>query len=113
MVAAVELHIERLVLHGIAPRDRRRVGAALQQELTRLLSEQGIPAGWRQGTALDQLKVDGRAVALGGPAEAMGVQIAQAIYGRAMAQGGSMGGATFQGAEGISSIGEGQMRHDP
>ncbi len=113
MVAAVELHIERLVLHGIDPRDRRRVGAALQQELTRLLSEQGIPAGWRQGMALDQLKVDGRAVTLRGTAEAMGVQIAQAIYGGAIAQGGSMGSATVQGAEGRANIGEGQMRHDP
>lgn len=38
----VELHIEQLVLHGFAPSDRYRIGAAIQQELARLLAQQGI-----------------------------------------------------------------------
>ena len=36
---ALELHIEELVLHGFAASDRRHIGAAIKQELSRLLSE--------------------------------------------------------------------------
>jgi hypothetical protein len=41
---AVELHIEELVLHGWTPSAARRVGAALQSELGRLLAERGLPS---------------------------------------------------------------------
>ena len=34
-VARVELHIEELVLHGFPPRDRARIGDAVQAELDR------------------------------------------------------------------------------
>ncbi len=36
---ALELHIEELILHGFAASDRRHIGAAIKQELSRLLSE--------------------------------------------------------------------------
>lgn len=81
MEPTLELHIERLVLHGVALRDRDRVGAALQVELSRLLTERGIPSRLSNSGALAELKVDGRSLAAGGSAEGMGVQIAQAIYG--------------------------------
>jgi hypothetical protein len=45
--ARIHLHVERLVLHGIDPRDGAAVGAALRQELSRLLAEQGVPPAWR------------------------------------------------------------------
>lgn len=80
MEPSLELHIERLVLHGVAPRDRDLVGAALQAELGRLLTERGIPAGLSRGGALDRLRIDPRSLAAGASAEVMGVQIAQAIY---------------------------------
>ncbi len=41
----VKLRIRELVLSGVAPNDAPRVGAALKQELARLLAEQGLPAG--------------------------------------------------------------------
>lgn len=40
----VELQIGELVLHGVSPRDGEAVATAFTQELTRLLSEQGVPA---------------------------------------------------------------------
>lgn len=41
----IEIHIERLVLEGVSPADRHRVGAAVERELARLLSERGVPPG--------------------------------------------------------------------
>jgi hypothetical protein len=37
--ANVELHIDELVLHGFAARDRHRIAASLQRELTRLIAQ--------------------------------------------------------------------------
>jgi len=42
----IEVHIEELILEGFAPGDRWRVGAAVQEELGRLFSRQGVPPGW-------------------------------------------------------------------
>ena len=81
MEPSLELHIERLVLHGVPSKDRDRVGAALQAELSRLLTERGIPAGLGRGGALNRLKIEPRSLGAGVSAEVMGVQIAQAIYG--------------------------------
>lgn len=43
---AIKVHIEELTLHGVEARERWAIGDALQGELTRLLSEKGLPAGW-------------------------------------------------------------------
>lgn len=45
----IELHIEKLVLHGFAPGAHSRIGEAVQQELTRLFLEQGVPRSLSQG----------------------------------------------------------------
>jgi hypothetical protein len=37
--ADVELHIDELVLHGFAAGDRHRIAAAMERELTRLISQ--------------------------------------------------------------------------
>ena len=77
----VELHIEELVLRGFAPGDRHRIGEAVERELARLFDEQGVPTSlpW----ASDVARLDGGAfeVAHGSKSEAVGVQVAQAIYG--------------------------------
>jgi len=39
----VELQIGELVLHGVEARDREAVAEAFTRELTRLLSENGVP----------------------------------------------------------------------
>jgi len=77
----VLLHIETLVLDGFAPGDRHRIGEAVQRELQRLLSTQGL-APWlaRQGAIA---RLDGGAfqVAPSAKADAIGSQVAQAVYG--------------------------------
>ncbi|MCE2945586.1 MAG: hypothetical protein ACK515_23265 [bacterium] len=44
------VHIDRLVLHGVAPSDRAALARALQQELQQQLAEPGALQRW---TALD------------------------------------------------------------
>jgi hypothetical protein len=77
----IELHIEELVLHGFAPGDRYRIGEAVERELARLFARQGTPPSLAQGGEIEHL--DGRTfeVKPGSRAEAIGAQVAQAVYG--------------------------------
>ena len=81
MTKNVELHIEELVLHGFSPGDRYRIGEAVGQELSRLLADRGVPQSLLQGGEI--ASVDGGAfeVAPGSRAEAVGAQVAKAVYG--------------------------------
>jgi len=78
---SVELHIEELVLHGFAPGDRHRIAAAVELELTRLFSEQPMPAALEKGISLD--RIDGGAFQMAGKTKpaSVGAQIAGAIHG--------------------------------
>lgn len=79
----IELHIERLILDGVAVEPGRSgaLRAALEAELTRLLSAGGLSPDLAGGVALP--RVSAGAVQLGGevePAE-LGRQIAGSVYG--------------------------------
>jgi len=77
----VSLHIETLMLGGFPPGDRYRIGEAVQRELERLVSTQGLaPLLAREG---EIARLDGGAfqVAPSIKADAIGSQIAQAVYG--------------------------------
>jgi hypothetical protein len=74
----VELEIEALRLHGVAPADAETVRAALTRELAALLTRDGAPAG--VDALHDTIRLDaGRLGAASGP-DAMGVEIARAVY---------------------------------
>ena len=77
----IDLHIEELVLDGFAPTDRRAIAEAVQRELTRLLTDQGIHPSLSNGYEAE--RVDGGAfhVQPGARGNAIGTQVAQAIYG--------------------------------
>jgi hypothetical protein len=77
----VELHIEELVLRGFAPGDSYRIGEAVERELARLFDEQGVPPSLIQGSEVAWL--DGRAfkVVSGSKPDAIGAQVAQAVFG--------------------------------
>jgi hypothetical protein len=77
----IELHIEELVLHGFAPKDRHAIGEAIQRELTRLFAEQGVPQSFGRG--YEAARLDGGAfhVKPGSKADAIGTQVAQSVYG--------------------------------
>ncbi|MBE9472852.1 MAG: hypothetical protein IMY75_12175, partial [Chloroflexi bacterium] len=74
------LHIEKLILHGFAPGDRPRIGAALTAELARILAEQGVPQSLAQSGDIPRLDGGRFEVGLGSGAEEIGTQVAQALY---------------------------------
>ncbi|MBN1204050.1 MAG: hypothetical protein JXB05_03890 [Myxococcaceae bacterium] len=78
----IKLHIDHLVLHGVSLGDRDRAGAAFTQELTRLLTEQGVPAALARGVTLPRLDGGTLTVSPGTSAEVVGVQAARSTYAR-------------------------------
>ena len=77
----IDLHIEELVLHGFDPGDRYRIGAAVEAELARLLSEQGVSPALARGGELATLDGGSFDVAPGASPEGVGGQVAQAVHG--------------------------------
>ena len=77
----IEVNIQELVLHGFDPSDRYRIGAAVERELARLLSEQDLPSAFAQGANIAHVNGGAIEVAAGAPADRVGSQIAQAVYG--------------------------------
>ena len=77
----IELNIEELVLHGFSPGDRHRIGEAVEQELTRLLGERGVPQSLEGGGEIGY--VDGGAfdVTPDSRAQVVGAKVAKAVYG--------------------------------
>jgi hypothetical protein len=82
--ANIELHIEELILHDLPYDQRHRVAAAIEHELTRLLVERGLPAGFSE----DMPPIDVGAVHVNPnlAAESVGVQVAGLIYGQLAAE---------------------------
>lgn len=78
---AMEIDIEELVLHGFAPVDRYRLADAVERELARLFTNQGVPPSLAQGREIAHLNGGRFEVAAGSNAEGIGVQIAQALFG--------------------------------
>ena len=78
---SVEIRIEELVLHGFTPVDRYSLADAVERELARLFTDQGVPASLAQGGEIAHLNGGGFEVAAGSKAGGIGVQIAQALYG--------------------------------
>ena len=76
----IELHIEELILEGFAPGDRYRIGEAMEHELTRLFSDQGAPSLFVQSGEFGRLDGGAFHVAPGTNAEAVGKQVAKAVY---------------------------------
>ena len=78
---SVEIRIEELVLHGFTPVDRYRLADAVERELARLFTDQGVPTSLAQGSEIAYLKGGRFEVAAGAKADGIGSQIAQALYG--------------------------------
>lgn len=80
MIPEIAIHIDELLLSGFAPGARGRIAAALVAELTRLLSEEGVPPALLHSATVDD--IDGGAFRLdpGARPETLGNRIAGAIY---------------------------------
>ncbi len=76
----IELHIESLVLHGFDGVNRVQLGIAVEQELSRLLTEQGIPPALQRGGRVAQLDGGSFPLSPDMTPEATGIQIARTVY---------------------------------
>ena len=76
----IELNIEELVLNGFEDVENDRLVEIIQRELSRLLTEEGVPPALAQGRALPDLLAPDFNFAPETSADAMGNQMAQAIY---------------------------------
>ncbi len=79
----IHLHIERLVLDGLPIEHGQgpHVKAAVEAELTRLLTENGLAAELQSGGALPRLNANAIQLPPGGSPAQIGQQIAQSVYG--------------------------------
>ena len=77
----LNLNIERIILEGVdLPRSQRsRLQAAVSTELSRLLTENGLPTSLQKGGAVSSLPATVSAPKGMSP-EQMGTEIAQSIY---------------------------------
>jgi hypothetical protein len=77
---AVKVHIDELVLHGLAPADRQRIAAAVERELAQLMAEGRAPQ-WRQNPPeLDRISGGVFQVNAGAKPQTAGTEIARAIF---------------------------------
>ena len=76
----IEVHIEELVLHGFAPKDRYAIGEVVQYELQRLFAERGMPESSSAGYEVGRLNGGAFTVKPGAKADTIGNQVAQAVY---------------------------------
>ena len=78
----VRLNIERLILDGVAvsPNQPALLQAAVERELTRLLTRDGVPGGWTAGGATP--RVPAGAIRIGSNASpvSLGAEIARAVH---------------------------------
>jgi len=77
----IELNIEELVLHGFSPGDRYSIGEAVEQELTRLLADRGVPQSLERGGEIANMDGGAFEVAPDSRAQVVGAQVAKAVYG--------------------------------
>jgi hypothetical protein len=78
----ITIHIDRLVLDGL-PLERSAgsmVQAGLEKELARLLVEQGLQSGWKQGGAVAALSAPSIALGTSAKPLEMGEAVGQAIH---------------------------------
>nr|WP_320192947.1 hypothetical protein [uncultured Desulfobacter sp.] len=79
----INLHIERLVLDGLAlgPGQGRKVQAAVEAEISRMLQAGGIAAGIQQGGEIANIRTKPLNINDKAAPHTLGVQIAQSVYG--------------------------------
>lgn len=78
----VDLAIEELILRGVPYALRHHIATAIEQELARLLCEQGLPPFLERGGNIPDIGIGPISIHADTRAEAIGVQIAQSVYGR-------------------------------
>ncbi|MFN8488140.1 MAG: hypothetical protein U0350_11145 [Caldilineaceae bacterium] len=76
----VALHIEKLVLPAVSLTARRHIVSALEQELLRLLREEGVPPELKAEQGTHSLDASRITIAKDAKPDVIGRALAQAIY---------------------------------
>ena len=76
----IELVIDKLLLHGFPPEQRQHIGDALEQELTRLFQERGIPPTFMSNNTLSSINGGTIQVAVQTRPSLIGSHVARALY---------------------------------
>ena len=76
----IELRIDAIVCDGFDPVDRHAFGRAVERNLTRLLSERGVPAGLSQNRDIRAIVAPEIEVPVAATPDAIAQELARAIY---------------------------------
>ncbi len=77
---SIKIHIEELVLHGFAPGDRHQIAAAVENELSRLMTERGLQGIRTNAIAVGRINGGAFKVEAGAKAQVTGAEIARAVF---------------------------------
>ena len=77
----INLHIEKLILHGFVARDGAAISKGVEGELTRLLSRAAVPAALSQPREIASITSEAPNLRTDSSANGVGVQIARAVNG--------------------------------
>lgn len=80
MKANIELNIDKLVLHGFPKKDGAYIGRAVEQELTRLMQNNGVPQHLSEAGNIQSLRTKNFNYESQYRPERIGVEIANSIY---------------------------------
>ena len=76
----IDLRIDELILHGFAARDRHRIAAAIELELSRLIAQQGMQDLGTMSANLDRLDAGSFQLAAGAGPQIVGQRVAQHVF---------------------------------
>ena len=76
---AIELRIEELVLNGFAPSDRHHIGEAIERELVRLISTNGL-AGVNKTVSISRFEGGTFTADIGVPLRTLGEHVANQVF---------------------------------
>jgi hypothetical protein len=77
----VELHVDELVLEGVAAGDRHAVAQAVRAELARLIAERGLPPSLAAADGAARLDGGRYSAAAGQSSAQVGAAVARSIFG--------------------------------
>ncbi|HET8839883.1 MAG TPA: hypothetical protein VFN35_00390, partial [Ktedonobacteraceae bacterium] len=67
---------------GVPSAQRYQIAAAIERELARLLSKQGLPQSLERGGSIPAIDIGSIHIEVDTKADAIGAQIAQSVYGK-------------------------------
>ena len=76
----IEINIDELVLHGFSPADKFRIGLAVEQHLSLLFNQQGVPSSLQENNNVRLMNAGSFNMSPNDTAGSIGNQIAGTIY---------------------------------